>query len=591
MEHMSVYKISREHLLYWLAFLSALGMRLFQLGAAPLTDFESGWALQALGIAHGEVAALGAQPAYILLTSQLLSIFGDTNFLARLFPALAGSLLVWLPFFFRRWMGDSSWLHRAGLVMAFGLAIDPGLVSLSRQVGSLMPALAFTLLALACLQNRHMVWTGVFAGLALLSGLAFLQGLLIIMLSWGFFRLAERQFAQTQPDEDIAEPSVEPISSRSIGVTLSALGGTLLVAGALFLRLPQGLGALADTIPAYLNIWVTASGIPMLRLSVSLMVYQPLVLIFGIIGAVRALFGAWDNQHTRQLMLGLIIWTVVAFLLPLLYAGRQVGDMAWALIPLWALAAIEISRSLLADEDAVTRSVAAGLGLLLFVLAVLGWIKLLSIGRYQENLQVYWVIIIGALLLGFIALLLVAATWSTLAARLGVVWALCIVLGLQLFSNTWGMVIVRQHGAQELWTHPPTTGQANQLGVTLSDLSSWNTGLKDQLEIAALVDSPALKWELRRFPNARFETALSSNESPTVVITLKGSEEPSLAEKYRGQDFAWRLYPGWQGVLPPNFINWLAFRQAPLDQDQIILWAKADIFPVGTSGTSGSAAP
>ena len=105
----------------------------------------------------------------------------------------------------------------------------------------------------------------------------------------------------------------------------------------LFLRLPQGLGALADTIPAYLNTWVVSSGIPILRLPASLLVYQPLVLIFGLIGVVRLWFGSWDDPHIRQVVLGLSIWVGVAFLLPLLYAGRQVGDMAWALIPLWAL--------------------------------------------------------------------------------------------------------------------------------------------------------------------------------------------------------------------------------------------------------------
>src|SRR4030065_2261214 len=153
-------KIKAEHYLYWLAFLLALTLRLFQLGAAPLTNMEAGWALQALSVARGSGAGIGAQPAYILLTSQLFSILGDSNFLARLFPALAGSLLVWLPFFFRRWMSASSWLHRAGLVLAFGLAFDPGMVSLSRQVGSLMPAMAFILLALACLHNRHRFWMG-----------------------------------------------------------------------------------------------------------------------------------------------------------------------------------------------------------------------------------------------------------------------------------------------------------------------------------------------------------------------------------------------------------------------------------------------
>jgi hypothetical protein len=589
---MKAYKITTENLLYWLAFFLALAMRLFQLGAAPLSDVEAGWALQALGLAHAEAVVLGAQPAYILLTSPLFSIFGDSNFLARFFPALAGSLIIWLPYFFKDWMGDSGWLHRAGLIMAFGLAVDPGLVSLSRQAGSLLPAISFTLLMLACLHNRRMIWTGIFAGLALLSGLAFLQGMLILGISWGFFRLANQHLDQAQPDDDSDKPAKEPISSRSIGITLAALVGTLLAAGTLFLRFPQGLGALAETIPAFINAWIKSSGIPVLRLPASLMVYQPLLLIFGIIGAVHVWFRVEDDQRTRQMITGLSIWTVVALLLPLLYAGRQVGDMAWALIPLWALAAIEISRLLITDQkDTFTRLVVVGLGLLLFVLAVVAWINLLSVGRYQTNVVVYWAIFIGAFLLGIIAILLVAAVWSTSAARLGVVCALCLVLGLHLFSSSWGMSIVRQNGAQELWSIPATTGQADQLNLTLSDLSSWDTGLKDQLEIVALVSSPALQWELRQFPNTHFGTTIPAGESPPVVITLKGAESPDLAENYRGQDFIWWLYPGWQGVFPPNFINWLAFRQAPLRQDQIILWARSDIFPGGTLGTSDSAVP
>src|SRR4030067_702047 len=151
--------------------------------------------------------------------------------------------------------------------------------------------------------------------------------------------------------------------------------------------------------------------------------------------------------------------------------------------------------------------------------------------------------------------------------------------------------IERKNGAQELWSVPAATGQAEQLSLTLADLSKWNTGLKDQLEIVALVDSPALQWELRHAPNALFEPGLASSASPPVVITLKGVELPNLTEKYRGQDFIWRIDPGWQGVFPPGFINWLAFRQAPLSQEQIILWARADIFPGGTLETSDSVVP
>ena len=580
-----------EHYIYWLAFLLALGMRLFQLGAAPLADAEAGWALQALGLAHGQAVTLGAQPAYILLTSLLFSLFRDTNFLARLFPALAGSLIVWLPFYFRRWMGDASWLQRAGLVLAFGLAIDPGLVSLSRQAGSPMPALAFTLLTLASIYNRRMVWAGIFAGLVLLSGPSFLQGLLVLGVTWGLFRLVGRKPSASQPENSEAEPPVEPPPAPSLRKAIPSFVLTLLVAGTLFLRAPQGLGALADTLPAFFKTWITASGIPVLRLPASLVVYQPLVVIFALVALIRALFVDKKEQQVRPVVFGLGIWAVVGLLLPLLYAGRQVGDLAWALVPLWALASLEIGRSLSMEENKTATVVAACLALLLCVLAVVGWINLLSIDRDQQRLAIYIALIVGAFLLGSIAVVLVAAGWSMNAARVGMVGSLCILLGLQLVSNTVGMTIVHQNGAQDLWSTLPTTGQANLLLTTLSDLSSWNTGLRDQLEIVILGGPPSLEWALRHFPNARVEPALASAETPAVVITLKGTEEPVLAEKYRGQDFVWSLSPGWQGVFPPNFINWFAFRAAPLNESQVILWARADIFPGGALENTTTTTP
>jgi hypothetical protein len=326
------------------------------------------------------------------------------------------------------------------------------------------------------------------------------------------------------------------------------------------------------------------------------LVYQPLVLIFGIIAAVSAWLRVRDYLSARPVMVGLSIYAVVALLLPMTYAGRQVGDIAWTLIPLWALASVEISRSLVVEENKTTRLVAAGLVLVLFVLALIGWINLLKIGRYQVNIGIYWLVIAGGVLLGFIALLLVASTLSTYTARLGLSWALCFILGVQLISNVWSVAILRPNSALELWTTPPAIGQADQLVVTLADISTWNTGLRDQLEIVVLADPPtlrwdALQWELRHFSNTRFVTTLSTTASPPVIITPKEAEQPSLAEKYRGQDFVWRLYPGWQGVFPPNFINWLAFRQAPQGQEQIILWARVDIFPVTGSDVTGNVAP
>jgi len=580
-----------EHYFYWLAFLLALALRMFRLGAGPLADAEAGLALQALGLAHGQPVTLGAQPAYILLTSGLFSLLGATNFLARFFPALAGSLLVWLPYYFHRWMGDSDWLRRAGLVMAFGLALDPGLVSVSRQAGGLMPAVAFTLLTLAAFYNRRMVWVGIFAGLALLSGPSFLQGLLMLLVVWGLVRLLVREQPAVESETGEIASTTEPPPAPSLRNAIPSFVLTVLVAGALFLRAPQGLAAFANSLAVYLSTWVTTSGIPILRLPASLLVYQPLVVIFAFVALFRLGFGKYENLRVRSVAVGLSLAVAVAILLPLIYAGRQVGDMTWALVPLWALAALELGRLLQPGESRITTVVAICLALLLFVLAVVGWINLLAIGRYQANVVLYWAIIIGSLILGLIGVLLVAAGWSISTATLGVALSLCLVFGIQLLANTIGMTVVRQNGSQELWSPPSTTGQADLLLSTLSDFSSWNSGQRDQLQIVALDAPPSLQWALRLYPNASYQSALATSEAPPLVITLKGNQAPILAQQYRGQDFVWTVSPGWQGAYPPDFINWLTFRSAPLTQSQVILWARADMFPGGAPVNPASTTP
>ncbi len=588
---------SYERYLFWLAFLVALGLRLFKLGAAPLADSEAVFALQALGLSHGQPVTLGAQPAYILLTGLLFAVLRDTNFLARLIPALAGSLVVWLPYYFRRWMASSSWLPRAGLVLAFGLAIDPGLVSLSRQAGSPMAALAFSLLALAAFYNGRMLWLGIFAGLALLSGPAFLQGLLVLAITWSLWRLFARRPAEPEPEVVEEQPTAEPDPDRLIRKAVPSFVLTLLVAGTLFLRAPQGLGALADTLSAYLGTWTHSSGVPAIRLPASLLVYQFIVIILAVAALIRAWVGQEIEHNVRQVTVGLGAWALVAILLPVVYAGRQVGDLAWALIPLWALASLAIGRALHPAEDKTSNIVAACLGLLLFLLAVVGWMNVLSISRDSERTLIYFGIILAAFVLGLIGVLLVGAGWSMRSASLGVASAVCLAFGLQLVSNTIVMTVAHQNGAQELWSPSPTTDQADLLLATLADLSSWNTGLRDQLGIVVVNGPPSLQWALRHYPNTSYVSSLAATGSPPVVITLKGSQEPSLAEKYRGQDFVWSLSPGWQGAFPPDFIDWLTFRLAPLAQSQVILWARADIFPGGAqetggaSNTSGSSAP
>ncbi|PWB71113.1 MAG: hypothetical protein C3F07_15135, partial [Anaerolineales bacterium] len=172
-----------EGWLYWLAFLIALGFRLIQLGAAPLTDSEAGLALQALHIAQGKAVLLGPQPAYILLTSILFLITEATNFTARFLPAVIGGSLVFVPYFFREKLKP-----RIAIVLAFLIAFDPGMVALSRQAGGTILAVTFLLFAWAMWRDGRALPAGIFAGLALLSGPSIWSGLLVLGLTWLFFR-------------------------------------------------------------------------------------------------------------------------------------------------------------------------------------------------------------------------------------------------------------------------------------------------------------------------------------------------------------------------------------------------------------------
>src|SRR5512139_1626650 len=170
----------RETALYLLALLIGTLVRLIGLGALPLSDLESRWALQALDISNGIRPTLGSQPAYVVLTSALFyALGGATNALARLIPALTGSAMILIPILFRERLKP-----RAAVILALALALEPGLAAISRQAGSPIMALGFALAAWGFWEKRLVPWAGACAGLALLSGSLLWPGLLGLAITW-----------------------------------------------------------------------------------------------------------------------------------------------------------------------------------------------------------------------------------------------------------------------------------------------------------------------------------------------------------------------------------------------------------------------
>ena len=110
-----------------------------------------------------------------VLTGGLFYLFQSSAFLARMLPALFGSILVGVPFLLREQMGK-----KAGLLFALFLAVDPALVAASRQADSLMIAVASLLLFGLFVLKKQPEWSGVFLALTLLSGPDLWPGLLAL---------------------------------------------------------------------------------------------------------------------------------------------------------------------------------------------------------------------------------------------------------------------------------------------------------------------------------------------------------------------------------------------------------------------------
>ncbi len=549
-----------EGWLYALAFLFAILLRFAQLGAMPLTDAEAAPALQALQISQGLKPALDPHPFYILSTAALFFLYGGgTDFLARLIPALAGSLLVLAPLLFVERIKP-----RVAVLLAFFLALDPGLVALSRQVASPILSVTFLLAALGFYLRNKPNLAAVFAAFALLSGPSIWNGVLGLAITLGIWRFLNSRRA---PLEILPSPFILHPSSFIL-----PFAAAFLLAGSLFFVVPNGLSAALGSIPAFIQSWLGVSYVPVGRLFFSLLVYQPL----GILLAVFALIRGWINNSSR--IIPLSIWFFVALLLAIFNPSRQLADLAWALIPLWAMAALELIRNV--DIFIEERAEVAGVIFLTVFIWTFAWLDFSSLTTLpvgsREYLMRVW-LLVGTFFLLTMSLLLVAAGWSIRVARIGGLWGLVLALGALGVGGAFGVAGLRGGGFPELWWLPEQPLHARLLESTVSDVSEWGIGDDHAATVSIVgIDSPALEWVLRE-RQVSVVQSLDSSSAPAIVISPL-QDDPVLSSAYRGQDFAWRQTPLWNVSLLSDWARWLALRQMPTSGETLILWVRDDLF-------------
>ena len=202
----------------------------------------------------------------------------------------------------------------------------------------------------------------------------------------------------------------------------------------------------------------------------SLLAYQPLGAILAILVTARG----WIQGSRRVMRLSL--WALVALLLALFYPAHQVADLAWMLIPMWALASLELARALnmLPQERTEVLGVVA-LTVIILAFIWFNFVALLQTAADSEQATLRAWLLFGSFFLLFISILLVAVGWSLRSARFGAVLGLTVALGLYSISAMMGAAGLRlMPDAVDMWSAGSSLPQSNLLLTTVDQISDWS---------------------------------------------------------------------------------------------------------------------
>ncbi len=560
---------SLDNALIMIAFLLGLGLRFYHLDVFPLSESEASHALQALSLSRGLPFDTSLKPLYILGTGLLFTIFASSNSWARFLPAFMGSLLVLAPLLFR-----TKFSRSVTLIMIFGLAIDPGLVIVSRQVDGTIIAVALFIFSLGFLLRRQIIFAGITTGLLLLTGPGAIQAALIILIILLAARLLHMPaFVELQPSDKLMNSGVWLIYGA---VVIS----TMVIVSTNFLMYQSGIGSWAESLLLFFTDWLSITRTPPLFTIIAFIIYQPLALIFAVFSTLRR----WKAYPT--LVPYLFFWITAGILIAILNPARQVSDIVWVLFPLWGLASLELGDIKFISSE--HTKISFGLGALILLVFPLIWLNATGFIQSPYDSQTVFLrmaVLLGLLVLLTLSVILVGFGWSWVTARTGAILGLVVVGAIYLLASITAAAYSNPFRQRELWTESPSIGDADLIFTSIADISEWNTGLRDHIDISINIESPAMNWLLRDFP-APEETDSFTNPlalSPSFILTDADDNQPQLTANYRGQDFVWWVTPEWGNLVSIDFFGWLTSRRIPMSYEHVILWGRGDLFSGGSN--------
>jgi uncharacterized protein (TIGR03663 family) len=530
----------------WLAVIAvAAALRLARLDHLPLAIDESVRAFATWQTSQGDTPANWPGDMTASFTAYLFSIFGSSDLLARLLPALAGSALVALLWPLSRYVGGAA-LAAAGL-----LAFSPLLVHVSRSglpysVGAFL-SLTMVLSLFAYLRTQRPQYLFVLSlslGLALGSDLVSTSTALIVA-AFLIYEIGWRR-------------SEDALAATGLIRQNPALlvGGLLFFLGALELGVTH-FGTSIDrlSLPG-LRQWVDMfelprDGLPWHFHPGILTSYEALLFLLGG-SAYLWLLSRWiasRGQNVSLFQRFLFFWASGAAVIIAITTRREAGQLVLLLLPLALLAGSMLER-IAADTEPASLGRAALY--LAPVLALAGYIALVltqwaqaeAVGSTGER--------IGVILALAAAIALIWITWNMLG-RQATAGSLALALVLLAVLVVHGSTSVMYGRGSEFLADERVDPRVFQLQERLAAFEA------ETPEPIAVHESflPALGWYLRDVNGLVF--APSPAEDAVAIVAPPGEPAPS---GYRWER-AWPIVEGWlpHSVDPLDWWRWLVYRQ------------------------------
>ncbi len=568
--------VTTEAVLYAAILGVAAVLRLWNLAASPLSTRE---AAQAIAAFNGAPMPAGGSPLLFGINQLLFGIFGATvnDSGVRLAAALIGTIMVLLPFLFRSAIG-----RYGALAAALMLAISPTMVAASRSLdGSIvaaacaLAAVGFGLRYFTAQQRIDLVGLAVAVGLGLTSGPGAMTIVIILIPAlWIVYRWIAS-------DDDRAKLQQLRQESHTLRDAVLIGGVTCVLAATTLLLRPTGMAGVPEVLSAWLGAWSAVDSIGALRLFQILIVYEPLILLFGLAGLVAAL------RRLTGLAALLSFWTIGGLFIALLQPGRQVLDLTLVLTPLALLGGLLANR-VACDLEAHGTRRAEGL-FWIVAMVVLGFAAINSsqtaAGVVSSSLflgvpmSLATSLSVGILLLAIVlcgVFVLLIGWRATLRAGSVTLFA---VLAVMSFSSAWNLTQVRPGDPRELlWGPVATTLDVRALREAIEAASKRRTGFLDQAQVAVTLpqDDPVLRWYTRDFKRVEYNSVVS-DLAPIIVAPLGSTFPPFVTDTYQGQQF--KTQTSWEPsqLTDSDFLRWRLYREsntAPLPTQTYVVWVK-----------------